>query len=241
MNLIKQIVVVFVFSCCAALTQAVELGDDFTLGLKFNALTDYRSQGISQTKNKPAVQGDFSVMHNESGLLGGVWISNVDFGTKTRVEEGYYAGIYRELNPEVNLSASIAHYEYVKEAIFAADEASGLINAYGFSYSIIYDFNMQDVPNAKYQYFGYTFNLPYEASLLINYGWHDLNLDLYASDGSTRQRFHTRGASLAKTLGGFDWTITYVDTDISEAECFNYMGQDDVCSASVVLGVSKTF
>ena len=53
------------------------------LGLSFSgsaALTsDYRYRGITQTANDPAVQAGFTLSHS-SGLYGGLWGSNVNFG-----------------------------------------------------------------------------------------------------------------------------------------------------------------
>ncbi|MFK5894080.1 MAG: TorF family putative porin [Pseudomonadota bacterium] len=40
--------------------------------------SDYRSRGISQTGNKPALQAAIDFYHQPSGFLSGIWISNVD-------------------------------------------------------------------------------------------------------------------------------------------------------------------
>lgn len=48
-------------------------------------------------------------------------------------------------------------------------------------------------------------------------------------------------AKLTHSQFDLDWSLSYVDTDLSKSECAYYNGFDDVCSATVVVGVSKTF
>ncbi|MFJ4441057.1 hypothetical protein ACIPZ8_03075 [Pseudomonas sp. NPDC089422] len=40
---------------------------------------------------------------------------------------------------------------------------------------------------------------------------------------------------------GLTWRLSYMDTNLSQAECASSYGFDDVCSATVVAGVSKHF
>ena len=54
------------------------------LGVSFSGsaavTSDYRFRGITQTQNDPAVQAGFTLSHS-SGVYGGLWGSNVNFGT----------------------------------------------------------------------------------------------------------------------------------------------------------------
>lgn len=229
------------FTLFTAHAQATALGEDYTLTPKISLLSDYRNQGISQTQNNPTLQADISVLHNVTGLFAGIWGSNVDYASKTRMEQGVYAGIAREITSDINIQTLIGHYIYPKNSSYSTDEYTGIVNAYGFTYTFIYDFNMEIAPNAKYQYIGYTFDTPYDSKLLLEYGWHDLNYDMYANNGSTRQRYHTSRAMLSKPFAGMDWSVSYIDTDMSKSECLTTQGVDDTCSATVVFGVSKTF
>lgn len=47
--------------------------------------------------------------------------------------------------------------------------------------------------------------------------------------------------SLSKKLLGLDWSLAYVDSNLSNDECASYNGFDDVCGSNLVLGVSKSF
>jgi len=46
---------------------------------------------------------------------------------------------------------------------------------------------------------------------------------------------------VSKELVGLNWGLSYVDTDISDSECASYLGFDDVCEATVVASVGKSF
>ncbi|PHN17159.1 hypothetical protein AO242_20900 [Pseudomonas sp. ICMP 561] len=219
---------------------AISLTPDLDLALKPAIVSDYRSNGISASSNHEALQFEGTLMHS-SGWLAGVWASHVDYDTKTRLEEGGYAGYYHAFTPEISVLGTIGHYIYPKNSTYAVKEFYGLVKAYGFSYSFIYDYQMDGVPNVKYQYLGYTFDLPYESTLLVEYGHHDVGLDLYSASGQTRSYYQTKKLSLAKKAFGIDWTASFIDTDMSKTECLYYQGQDDVCSATMVFGASKSF
>ena len=48
-------------------------------------------------------------------------------------------------------------------------------------------------------------------------------------------------ARLTRDFLGLTWRLSYLDTDLSQAECASSYGFDDVCSATVVAAVSKHF
>src|SRR5690606_30920142 len=95
----------------APTAQAVELGQDLALELNAGFYSDYRTRGISQTQNDPALQGSATLLHG-SGLYLGVWSSNVDFGfgSRTRQELDYYAGYYWQIDDDIALDLSYIRY-----------------------------------------------------------------------------------------------------------------------------------
>ena len=46
---------------------------------------------------------------------------------------------------------------------------------------------------------------------------------------------------LNRELAGITWGLSYVDTDLSDAECLSFTGYDDLCGADLVMSASKTF
>lgn len=217
---------------------AYELTPNISGYATVNLLSDYRSNGISSSLGDPAAQLDVGWMHS-SGLIASLWMSNVNFGTKTRVEEGGSFGIYKEAG-DFSVTATIGRYIYPKDADFSLNEFYGAITWKDFKYQFIYDFD-QVVPNGKFQYLGYTFSLPYESSLYVEYGYHNIGNLLYSGSGHLRDTYSTKKVSLKRTVSGIDLSASYIDTDISASECTNYTGFDDLCSATVVFGASKTF
>lgn len=64
---------------------------------------------------------------------------------------------------------------------------------------------------------------------------------LISNSGNTNSRYNEWEAKISKELLGLNWGLAYVDTNISDSECANYLGFDDICDATVVASVSKSF
>ena len=84
-------------------------------------VSDYRSYGISQTEQGPALQVSLDYSH-DSGFYAGSWASNVDYGNgdDTNIEWDFYAGLYRDLSDNLGLDLGYAWYSY-----YGADYSSG--------------------------------------------------------------------------------------------------------------------
>ncbi|MBT8766944.1 TorF family putative porin [Metapseudomonas boanensis] len=226
-----------------SLAQAIPLNDDFTLALEAGAFSDYRSRGISQTQGDPALQGSATLMHS-SGLYAGIWSSNVDFGfdSKTRQEIDTYAGYYWQMSDKVALDLAYFDYAYPKEGGLNYSEYFAELSAYGARLGSYYSDDVAGEQNMLYSYVGYNTILPAEVGLELRYGVADYKDPVWiSSSGSTRESYDEWEVKLSRTLVGMNWTLSYIDTDLSDAECANYMGFDDVCSSTLVAGVSKAF
>ena len=46
---------------------------------------------------------------------------------------------------------------------------------------------------------------------------------------------------MTRDLLGVTWGLSYIDTDLSDAECMSFSGYDDLCSSTLVVSASKTF
>ncbi|MCY1279368.1 hypothetical protein D9M68_335040 [compost metagenome] len=223
--------------------QAIELDDDFSLALEAGLFSDYRTRGISQTQNDPAIQGSATLMH-ASGLYLGVWSSNVDFGfgSRTRQELDYYAGYYWQISDDIALDVSYIDYVYPRLSDFNYSEYHADLNVYGARLGAYYSDDLAGDQSMLYSYLGYGTTLPWDVGAEVRYGVVDYKDPLLVSrGGSARDSYHEWEAKLSRTLLGLDWSLSYIDTDLSEAECASYMGFDDVCSATVVAGVSRSF
>ncbi|RJG13599.1 hypothetical protein D3879_10300 [Pseudomonas cavernicola] len=225
------------------LTQAITLNDDFSLALEAGLLSDYRSRGISQTQGDPAVQGSATLLHS-SGLYAGAWSSNVDFGfdSKTRQELDYYAGYYWQATDDIALDVAYYKYTYPKQSDLNYSEYFAELNLYGARLGGYYSDDIAGDQSMLYSYVGYGTVLPYAVGLDLRYGLADYKDPVWiSSSGSSRDSYHEWEVKLSKEVFALNWSLSYIDTDLSQAECANYMGFDDVCSATVVAGVSKSF
>ncbi len=74
--------------------------------------SDYLFNGVSQTDEKPALQGSID-WSNNAGWYAGLWGSNVDFGDDTNAEIDYYLGFSQSIDQHFWYDVGVAHYTYV--------------------------------------------------------------------------------------------------------------------------------
>ncbi len=234
---------------CAPLTSAlaIELNQDFALQIDAALVSDYRTRGISQTQNDPAAQLGLTLQH-ASGAYLGAWTSNVDYGYdyKTRQEMDYYAGWYWQANEAIALDLGYIKYSYPKESQFNQSDVYAILHAYGFEVAAYYGDDYPTYFGEKqsnlYTYLAYNAELPAEFKLRVRYGRNDAKDPLYLSgSGDTRDTYHEWEAKLSHELLGLDWAVSYLDTDLSQNECRTQFGFGDVCTATVVASVSRSF
>ena len=227
-------------------SQAVPLNDDFSLLMDVTLASDYRTRGISQTQNDPALQGSVTLAHS-SGLYLGAWSSNVDFGggLKTRQEVDYYAGWLWQATDDVSFDVGYLKYSYPKESQFNQSEVYGILSVYGVKLGAYYSDDAPGIDseqNSLYSYVGYETALPYDVGLKLRYGLMDFKDPyLYSSSGEAEDSYHEWEVKLTHELAGVMLGLSYIDTDLSKSQCTSNWGFDDVCSATVVASISKSF
>jgi len=109
MKLSKILVAV---SACTFLGSAeVAVASPHSVSANLGVVTNYIWRGVTQTDDKPAVQGGLDYGH-ESGLYLGTWLSNVDWGTSTpNYELDLYGGYGGEVG-EFSYDLSTIYYAY---------------------------------------------------------------------------------------------------------------------------------
>lgn len=222
---------------------ALSLTDSLELNLTAEAVSDYRSRGQSQTLGDPALQASATLTHS-SGLYLGAWASNVDFGNdlKTRLEVDYYAGYFWQISDAVSLDVGYLKYAYAKEGQLNYSETYAILNAYGVQLGHQYASDFAGDQAYSWSYLGYETSLPADVGLALRYGLVDYKDEvLVSSSGDTRSTYNEWEVKLSKELFGATWGLAYIDTDLSKAECANFLGYDDICDATAVASVSKSF
>lgn len=203
-------------------------------------VTDYRDRGMSQSDEKPALQGSIDWTH-DSGFYLGTWLSNVDFndGDQAEVEWDVYGGYGWEWGGfEFDLMANWIMYPGASDALDydlveftqSVSRAFGIVNAKAL---VIYspdnsgDSGTGLYPRAELE-------VPILETGLNATGTYGFQ---YVDDAA-RYGVHSYAdwsLGLAYSWEGFDFALQYIDTNLSRSECA------EGCGATAVFTVARTF
>jgi uncharacterized protein (TIGR02001 family) len=224
----------------------MELGESgLTLTVTPAVSTDYLFRGISQTRNRPAVQGTIDLQH-DSGVYIGAFASNATFpGSNARQELDLTAG-YRFALGDATFDLGGVFYTYPGydkpggsfdynyfEAIAKASYTMGQVKLLGTAaYSPDFYF---ESGAAFYLEGGADISLPAEFTLSGRFGhqWIDRNARYGAPDYSTWSVSASR-----EVVAGIVLSAGYYDTDLSKAECF---AGTKLCDARAMVTLSRAF
>jgi uncharacterized protein (TIGR02001 family) len=218
------------------------------------AATDYLFRGISQTRNRPAIQGTLDVEH-ESGVYVGAFVSNANFvGTNIRQEvDGMFGYRFTAFDAKFDLGAVYFGYPGYTEPPggFAASwwelqaRASYEIEPFKlvglFAWSPNYNF---ESGNGFYLEGGVDVTLPagFTLSGRLGYQWIDRN---YASVNRPTDGYWGAPdyavASVAvsrEIVWGFIGTVGASFTNLSQSDCF---GGQKICDNRVYATISRPF
>jgi uncharacterized protein (TIGR02001 family) len=204
-------------------------------------VNDYRFRGITQSGERPAIQGSIDWSHN-SGLYAGVWGSSIDFndGNQAEVETDVYGGYkfaFSGLNFDVGVigylypgANSSLNYDYWEGKVAASyDFGMAAVNA-GLNYSPDYFGGSGD---ALFSSVGLTVPIMKTGvSFVGTYGYQ-------AIDNNARfagiPDYGTWTAGLTYSWNNFTFAASYLDTSIGRSHCA------DGCDATGIVSVSRTF
>ncbi|MDJ0789484.1 MAG: TorF family putative porin [Myxococcota bacterium] len=240
---------VLVALCIAAIASSAAWAEEeeswgFSGGVTLTS--DYPFRGISQTDNKPAVQGNIDFWH-ESGIYAGVWGSALNFGDGDQgyLEADLYAGYGGEISGfSYDLAViyywypgtgSSQDYNYLELGVGGGYDLGPAAVSAQFYYSP--DFFASSGTGI---YLGGGVSVPIPGDLPfsptidanVGYQWIDDNDDFGTPD------YLEWNVGLGLAFYGLDLDFRYHDTDLSDGECF---GGLDVCDPRFVFSVSKSF
>ncbi|NIE72962.1 hypothetical protein F3J45_00585 [Pantoea sp. Ap-967] len=230
-------------AACSVSANAVELSENVRLDLGLGVVSDYRSNGVSQSRNNPSYQVE-AVLSHSSGLFIGGSMQRADYGKYFDVyrEDFYFAGYSHAFSEDVSLSAYLGRYEYRHDSAWDATEFYAWANIKKWTIGYIYDYEIDNhVPNLMGFNVGYNFSLPWEVQLVTTYGVMDLNSDFYTHAGHSRQRYNYYDAKFTRNLAGLEFSVDFTGSDLSKGECEYLYATDNVCSSTVTVGVKKHF
>ncbi|RKK03422.1 hypothetical protein EBE87_11065 [Pseudoroseomonas wenyumeiae] len=218
---------------------------DLTLTAMPAVSSDYLFRGISQTRNRPAIQGTFEALH-DSGFYAGAFISNVAFaGTDARQELDLLAGYRFEAigiawdigaiyysYPGYSRPSSGYNIDYIEGAL-KASKAIGTVTLVGGAYASPNFFGQSGT--SLYLEGGADVTLPlgFTASGRFGYQWIEHEPRFGTPDYATWSASISREVVAGVTLG-----VGYYGTDISQDRC---SGRQKVCDDRVMVTLSRKF
>lgn len=208
--------------------------------------SNYVYRGVSQTWEKPALQGGFDYAHS-SGLYAGIWASNVSWledagtGASNSLEADLYGGYKGRLGGDAGYDFGILHYEYPgsypagstqphTDELYVA--ASYLFLTAKYSYSAGNLFGYNDSRGSGYLDVGASFELPGKTALGLHVGHQTIRHN--SAFNYTDYRL-----GVSKEINGFVACLAYAGTNANDA-LYTVKGRN-IADGQWVLSVSRTF
>ncbi len=225
--------------------KGMEESSAHSISANITLASDYTFRGISQTDEKPAIQGGLDYAH-ETGIYIGTWWSNVNFdeasndndyhpygGSNASTEADYYVGFAGETDGGFGYDISYIYFDYKGDSNFDYQEFALAFSYVGFTLGVNYsdEYLGNGGPEFWYPYIEYSHSLFWDLSLDLHYGYNDASdadYDFFGSDDTYSDWSVTVGLSAL----GLDWAVAYVDTDLDDL---------DAADARAVFSVSKSF
>lgn len=208
-------------------------------------VSDYSFRGISQNDESPAIQGGFDFNHKPSGFYVGTWASNieqVDLDTgnnSTNIEIDAYLGFSGEFKNGISWDVGYLYYWYPDATQLDYAEVYGSLGynfgpaalTVGVAYS---DDFFGETGNATHYYADLAIPLPADFNLTLHAGHQDIEKNTKFGTPD----YDEYSLTLAKSWKGFDFSLAYKDTDLSDNRCF---GGTEFCDGKFIVGVSRSF
>ncbi len=208
-------------------------------------VSEYRIRGISQSGEKPAVQGWLEYFH-DSGFYAGWWGSNVDFysssdpfDNKERLENDLYIGYFNQLND--NLSYDFTYFEYFYSGAKSdVDFNEVVLGVDYYNLRMVYSY-ANDVFNTgeDYSYIeaDYKIELPMSFGLALHAGYSFG--DALDSAVLGFDEYLDYSVTVDKNIAGLGFSVGYFDTNIGGKFVIN--NNYNANQNAFIFSVSKEF
>lgn len=246
-KMILAVAILAAFATSASAQQAAASDHTFTGNL--TVASDYRFRGISQTFNRPTVQGGFDYAHS-SGFYVGNWNSNVSgnqYENGAGLEMDFYGGYKFEVVPGLTADVGLLKYYYPQASLSGVkyDALEAYVGASYKWFSAKYSHSVDD------EYFAFE---DARGSYYL-----DLNANFEVADKTVlglhvgRQRFKNASdfnytdykVGITRDFGFATLGLAYVGSNANSTS-YTYSNtagttSKDVSKNAVVFSISKTF
>ena len=257
----KKLIAAAGFAALVAAVPSVGMAQDkkeaspHTFTGNLNLVSEYRYRGISQTNNKPAVQGGFDYSH-ASGVYVGTWASNVSWlsdggaGTVSNSLEWDIYGGYKGAVGDFGYDVGLLYYYYpgkypagfnspdTLEAYIAGSYKTVTLK---YSHAMTDLFGFIDSKGSGYLDLSATYDLGNGFGLVGHYGYQMVP----STNGRSRSDCSYGDWKIGVTteVVGMTVGLSYIGTDAKgdAGQCYRNAFNRDLGKGNVVLSVGKTF
>ena len=257
----KKLIAAAGFAALVAAVPSVGMAQDkkeaspHTFTGNLNLVSEYRYRGISQTNNKPAVQGGFDYAH-ASGVYVGTWLTNVSWlsdggaGTVSNSLEWDIYGGYKGAVGDFGYDVGLLYYYYpgkypagfnspdTLEAYIAGSYKTVTLK---YSHAMTDLFGFIDSKGAGYLDLSATYDLGNGFGLVGHYGYQMVP----STNGRSRSdcSYGDWKVGVTTEVVGMTVGLSYIGTDAKgdAGQCYRNAFNRDLGKGNVVLSVGKTF
>ena len=257
----KKLIAAAGFAALVAAVPSVGMAQDkkeaspHTFTGNLNLVSEYRYRGISQTNNKPAVQGGFDYAH-ASGVYVGTWLTNVSWlsdggaGTVSNSLEWDIYGGYKGAVGDFGYDVGLLYYYYpgkypagfnspdTLEAYIAGSYKTVTLK---YSPSLTDLFGFIDSKGSGYLDLSATYDLGNGFGLVGHYGYQMVP----STNGRSRSdcSYGDWKVGVTTEVVGMTVGLSYIGTDAKgdAGQCYRNAFNRDLGKGNVVLSVGKTF
>lgn len=240
----KRIIAAAVLAASPLLGAKVAMAEgELPISANISIVSDYAFRGISQTEQRPALQGGLDWEH-DSGFYLGFWASNVswlndlDLNTKNSLETNLYGGYATSIGP-IGIDVGLLQYYYPGNygSTYKASGAKkphtleGYVGlsweflSFTYSRSFTNLFGLDKSKGSNYYDLSASYEIMDGLTLDAHYGYSDIK-------GAGNDNYKDWKLGVTKSYGGFDFGLHYTDTDIKGS---------NIADDRVILSVSKSF
>ncbi len=207
--------------CLAGATPAS--AQTISTGAYVAVTSDYVFRGISLTSEKPALQGGLDLGWKDLSFA--VWASNVDFGGASTADAETDLGVVwsRAITDRIGLSVQAFRFLYFGEDGLDYSEYSAVVDVANATIGFYFapDYGGTD-GNGTYLDLGYAVALPQALSLGLHAGRNEFQEAVGIDD------YWDYRASLSRSFGRLDVDVSFITTDLPQADASDARGVGSV-------------
>jgi len=228
---------------------------EHTLTGNVGLFSQYIYRGITQTNEKPALQGGFDYAHS-SGLYAGIWGSNVSWisdpgnGVSASLELDTYFGFKNSFAEDFSYDVGFLRYNYPGSypAGFVKPDTNELYGQLGYkwvtlkySHSLGDTFGIANSKNTNYLDLSASFEVADKLTLGLHAGKQTFKGDTAGVSNDSLFTYTDYKVSLTKDISGYLVGVAYTDTDAKDAGYFIPATGKNNGRNQFVVSVSKSF